>query len=61
MTNVIAAAIAILILGAAIAYIVREKRRGVKCVGCPDADVCARRAQMEGGGGCGCGCHGEPR
>lgn len=36
--------VAIVILGivvAAIAYIRREKKRGVRCVGCPDGGSCS--------------------
>ena len=34
------------IVGGAVWYIRREKKRGAKCVGCPDAKTC--------GGNCGC-------
>ena len=37
----------VLIVGIAIAYIRREKKKGVKCVGCPDAGTCS--------GNCGAG------
>ena len=30
----------VLIIGAAVAYIVRAKRRGQKCIGCPYAKSC---------------------
>ena len=36
----------LIVVGGAIFYIVREKRRGVKCIGCPHAKEC--------GGKCGC-------
>ena len=35
MTDLIALLILVLILGLAVAYIVKAKRRGVKCIGCP--------------------------
>ena len=38
-------AILILILGGAALYIYKAKKRGVKCIGCPDAKTC--------GGNCG--------
>ena len=41
------------ILGFAIFYIVKAKKSGKKCIGCPDADACAAKK-----GGCGCGCSG---
>ena len=34
---------------AALAYIRKEKKRGVACIGCPNAGQCAKRRQ----GGCG--------
>ena len=44
----IAIAAIVLIVGAAVFYIVRAKKRGDKCVGCPYAKQC--------GGHCGTGC-----
>lgn len=42
------AAILVAILGGAALYIYKAKKRGVKCIGCPDAKTC--------GGNCGsCG------
>ena len=49
MTNFIAIAALLIILGVAIAYIVREKKKGHTCVGCPYAAECAKARQ----GGCG--------
>ena len=31
----------VLIVGGAVFYIVREKRKGKKCIGCPYSDSCA--------------------
>ena len=50
MTNFIVILIVALIVGVAIAYIVKEKKRGVKCIGCPDSGSC--------GGHCSGGCSG---
>jgi len=36
-----------LILGIALLYMRKEKKRGVKCIGCPDAEVCAKRQRGE--------------
>lgn len=53
MTDLILGLIIAAILIAAIAYIRKEKKRGVRCVGCPDGGTC--------GGTCsscsGCGNH----
>ena len=51
--DIIVSVALVVIIGAAIAYIIRAKKRGVKCVGCPYAKQC--------GGNCGgsCGEKGE--
>ncbi len=36
----IVVAVVVLIIGSVIGYIVREKRRGVKCIGCPSGKTC---------------------
>jgi hypothetical protein len=48
IVDYIALAAIVLIVGAAVFYIVRAKRRGEKCVGCPYAKQC--------GGTCSGGC-----
>ena len=48
MTDLIVLALVAVILGAAVAYIHRAKKRGAKCIGCP--------AGKNGCSGCG-GCH----
>ncbi len=40
MDNLIILAVVILIVGAACAYIYREKKRGTPCIGCPHAKSC---------------------
>ena len=40
----------IVIVGGAVAYLVREKRRGKKCIGCPFGDTCQGKCNA---GGCG--------
>ena len=46
-TDIIIVVILALILGAALFYIRKEKKCGVECVGCPDAEVCAKRQRGE--------------
>ena len=41
MGDYIVAAILILILGAAALYVYKAKKRGVKCIGCPDGGKCS--------------------
>ncbi len=40
LTNVIAAIVILAIVGGALAYIIREKKRGAKCIGCPYSNSC---------------------
>lgn len=40
-----------LILGLAAGYVYRARKKGVKCIGCPDGAACSGSC-----GGC-CGCH----
>lgn len=41
MANVFIVLVLILVLGGAVAYIVKQKKKGVKCIGCPDSGSCA--------------------
>lgn len=47
MADIIIVAILLVIVGAAVSYIIKEKKRGVKCIGCPSAGTCGKR-------NCGC-------
>lgn len=47
MTDLIALLILVLILGLAVAYIVKAKRRGVKCIGCPAGGNCPSAKKMK--------------
>ena len=44
MRNFIILAILVLVVGGAIRYIIREKKKGVRCIGCSMAGTCAARA-----------------
>lgn len=48
--TIITIAIIVLIVGAAGFYVYRQKKKGVKCIGCPDSKTC--------NGNCG-GCSGN--
>ena len=52
MADIIIGLMLLAIVGVAIAYIVKEKKRGVKCIGCPSAGTCQKRS---------CGCHSETK
>ena len=50
MVNIFIAAIVMAILGGAAVYIIRSKKSGVRCIGCPSSKTCS--------GNCaGCSCH----
>ncbi|MFI3237451.1 MAG: FeoB-associated Cys-rich membrane protein [Lachnospiraceae bacterium] len=53
MIDIILVVVIIAILGLSIGYIVRAKKRGVKCIGCSSGSTCS--------GHCGgsCSCHEE--
>lgn len=55
MANLVALLCLALCLGAAIRYIVRQKKRGAKCIGCPYGGSCG----MKKDGGCGGAGNGE--
>ncbi len=55
MGNIIAIMLIVVILGLAITYIVRAKKKGVTCIGCPSGGSCSGHC----GGSCssdGCSC-----
>ncbi len=47
MENAVLFIVLAVILALAIVYVVRAKKKGVKCIGCPNAKSCS--------GSCGCG------
>lgn len=51
MIDIIVGAVLVVLVGAAIAYIVREKKRGVACIGCPAAGTCGAK-NRPGSTGC---------
>ncbi len=54
MDNIIIIAILVVIVGLASLYIYRAKKKGKKCIGCPDSGSCP--SSKNGGCSCGCGC-----
>jgi len=51
MVTVLAVLVILTIVGLALLYVIKEKRRGVKCIGCPDGATCPHAKN-----GC-CSCH----
>lgn len=68
LSDIIAAIVVLAIVGGAVAYIVKQKRQGVKCIGCATGKAaCAHAAASAGAGtagtasaigtyACACGC-----
>ena len=50
MENYIVIAILAAIIAAATIYIIRQKKKGAKCIGCPNSKNCTS---------CNCGCNSE--
>jgi hypothetical protein len=43
MADIITLAVIVLLLGLAIRYIYREKKRGIRCIGCPMSADCKKK------------------
>ena len=54
MTDIIVIAVVVVIAFFAVRYIVRAKKSGKKCIGCPYADSCASNKKETSSSGC---CH----
>ena len=57
--DILIVAIIAVILGLAIFYIHRAKKKGVKCIGCPDGATCSGHCSGCSGNCAGCGTHEE--
>lgn len=55
MTDFIIVGIVFIAVGVAIAYIVKAKKSGAHCVGCPNAKTCGAGCGSECKSNCGCG------
>ncbi len=51
MTDLIVIAILVVVVGLALGYIIRARKRGVKCIGCPEG---CRGCQQNEGSACCC-------
>ena len=49
--DIIAIIISLIIIGGAVAYIIKAKKSGKKCIGCPDSSSCSGKCSA-----CSCGC-----
>lgn len=55
MADVLVMGVIAVILVLAVRYIVKAKKSGAKCIGCPDGCSCAAKENNDSG--CSCGCH----
>lgn len=46
MADIIVGIILILLIGGAVAYIVKEKKKGTKCIGCPAGGSCPHSGKL---------------
>ena len=44
MTTIIGTIVLVAIVAGAITYIVKAKKKGVKCIGCPHAGTCSKHS-----------------
>lgn len=49
MTDFIIVAVILIVVGCAAGYIIKAKKSGQKCIGCPNSKTCGSK-------GCSCGC-----
>ena len=54
MKNIIATIAIIIILALVILYIAKQKKKGVKCIGCPSGKACASKKSLCSGSCCNC-------
>lgn len=59
MENVLIIAVLIAIIGFAAFYVIKAKKSGRKCIGCPDGGSCSCGCSGSGESTCNCGCGGE--
>lgn len=59
MADFVLAGIVVVIIGAAVIYIVKAKKSGVKCIGCPAGGNCSGKCNSTDGAECHCNCHSD--
>ncbi len=55
MGDIIALVVTVLIVIGAVVYVIRAKKKGKKCIGCPDG-CCPSKNSSESSCACCCGC-----
>ena len=56
VSDIIAIAVTFLIIGGALFYIIKAKKSGKKCIGCPDSASCENGKCTGACSSCSCGC-----
>ena len=54
MTDLMVIGILLVVIGGAVFYIVKAKKNGAKCIGCPAAGNCPSKNSSKSAGTCGC-------
>ena len=57
IADIVILLVLVVVIGSACFYIVKAKRNGAKCIGCPMSKQCGSKNQE--GTGCSCGTHSE--
>lgn len=58
MADFVVILILLMVIGAALTYVIKSKKAGVKCIGCPSGATCPHSGKNGScQGGCGCNCH----
>ena len=59
MKDILVIALVAVIVALAVWYVIRAKKKGIKCVGCPEGLKCGTKGcdSCSGCGGVGCSCH----
>lgn len=52
MKDILIIAVIALIIGLVIWYVIRAKKKGVKCIGCPNGATCGKTGGCSGCSGC---------
>ncbi len=47
MENMILIFVLFGIIGAALMYLIKEKKKGTRCIGCPSAGACSKNCQVK--------------
>ena len=55
MIDFVISAILVVLVGSALAYIIKSRKNGIKCIGCPDAKTCSHSAKTDSPCGHSCG------